>query len=220
MMVRSPRFRQLLLFFLLIVPMCLYIIINEEFTSSFIIRFTYTVLYFSLPSTLFNSFLFSAEAAFFDHLMITPDFRKILTARYILYLLISVILFFILLILHPFTWESLLFLIAVFFYSVGTMTSMSFCSILFIDKKMDLFGSYRKMIARGQSVQSFVITIIMFLLLTVAIIVYYLFSQNTAILFMMISGVLCMVFHQRWFNYLLKRFHVIKYEKIEIFRIQ
>jgi len=219
MLMRSPLFKRSLFIYLIFGGLCVYMIQKEGFMSNFFMQILYISVFLNYLPMQLTTFLFSAEAAFFDHLMISPDFRKILTAKYILCLLFAFFSFCILWLVHPLRWESLIHLVAIFVYSMG-FTVLSFCSILFIDRKIDLFGSYRQMTANGQSVQSFVIAIIQFILIAIVILIYYLFSLHSAIYFMLISGVLCIVFHQPWFNYLYRCFRAIKYEKMEIFRIQ
>jgi hypothetical protein len=221
MIVRSPRLRQQFLSYLLITIAYFYLIsTKQEILYSFPIRLFFISLLFILFPFIFNQFLFSAEAAFFDHLMIVPNFREILPARYILYLFFPVFSCLILLFLLPFNWASFVELIAILLYSVGTITLFSFSSILFVSTKIDLFGSHYKMLTNPPSVQSFAILLIYIFLMALIILIFWIFSIQVATYFMLISGGISILLSQSWFNYLYRCFYSGKYEKMEIFRIQ
>ena len=216
MFMRSPLFKRSLFLWALLGGI---VLTSERVTSSFVALVLYILILVNYIPMLLTQFLFSAEAAFFDHLMISPNFRQILTAKYILCLFFACVSFCFIVLVHPLRWELWIHFVAIFVYSLGIIV-LSFCSILFIDKKMEIFGSYNKLMAYGHSLQSFVISILYLLAMAIVILIYYLFSLNAALSFMLISGVLCVVFHQPWFKYLYRCFQAIKYEKMEIFRIQ
>ncbi|GHT21771.1 hypothetical protein AGMMS4957_11020 [Bacteroidia bacterium] len=215
MFIRSPRLRQQMLSYLLITIAYYYLISKQEINFSQM-GLLYTSIIFILFPLIFNQFLFSAEAAFFDHMMITPNFRTILLARYILYLVFSVISFVILLFLFPFSWE----LIAILLYCAGCITLLSFSSILFISKKIDLFGSQYKMMTQTSSAQSFTVLLVYALLISLVILISFVFSPQIAVWFMFITGVVSILFSNAWLKYLYRCFYPNKYEKMEIFRIQ
>ncbi|MCL1934703.1 MAG: DUF5687 family protein [Candidatus Azobacteroides sp.] len=219
MMIRSPRLRQQLFVYLLSAAAYLYFIQNKMLADSFLIQLVFTSFFFASFPMLFNQFLFSAEASFFDYLMISPNFNKILTAKFILYLPIQVFSFLVLLIVLPFTWEAFIKLTAILFYNIGVITLLSFCCILFANTKMDLFGSFYKLLANTQSLQALIVLFVFTLSISLVILITLLFSSHVAICFMMISGGIFILFNRSWFNYLYKCFYPNKYEKMEIFRI-
>jgi hypothetical protein len=152
--------------------------------------------------------------------MTTPSFKRIFQSRYIIYLSFSFCSFFILLFLVPFNWGIFIELTAIFFYSIGVITLLSFSSILFITTKIDLFGSFYKMQANPPSLQSFIIFLIYALSIGFVILIHWLFSVWVAIGFMFISGGISIILSNFWFNYLYRCFYPNKYEKMEIFRMQ
>ncbi|MDR0232385.1 MAG: DUF5687 family protein [Dysgonamonadaceae bacterium] len=220
MITRSPRMRQSFLRFSLVIIAYFYLIITHKDTDSFILRFFLILITFISFPVAFNQFLFSAEAAFFDHLMTIPNFKNILSAKYTLCTFFSLITFLTLLFILPFSWKSFVELTAIFLYSAGTITLLSFCSILFVTAKIDLFGSQYKMMSNPPSVQSFSIVLINLLAISLVILISWLFSNQTATYYMLVAGALSILFRNSWFNYLYRCFYPNKYEKMELFRIQ
>ena len=220
MIIRSPRLRQQFLICILIAAALIYFyFMRGSSTTSFFVQIYLTSLFFSAFPLFFSGFLFSAESAFFDHLIISPVFKKILSAKYLMCVLFSSISFLLLLIFSPFSWGSFFEYISIFLYCVGFITLLSFCSILFVNTKVDLFGSYFKMSAHGQSLQAFVTFFIYAFSLILTLIIYWLFSAKTAMYYMFIVGGLSILFYNSWFRYLYRCFNVTKYEKMELFRM-
>ena len=222
MISRSPRLRQQFFVCCIFLALGFYVFSTKQemILQTFPIKiFFISVLIGYFPIT-FNQFLFSSEASFFDQLMVTPNFKKIFSARYPLYVFFSSLSFLIWLFIIPLTWPSFVELIAVFLYIAGTVTLLSFCSILFVDTKMDLFGSMFKTYVNTQSVQSFVILVIFAISIGLVFLVSWLFSPQVAIYYMMITGGISILLRHKWFSYLFRCFYPHKYEKMELFRIQ
>jgi hypothetical protein len=220
MLVRSPRLRQQFLSYLIITIVYIYLINKQINIYPFSINLIFTSILFIIFPLIFNQFLFSTEAGFFDHLMIIPNFRSILPAKYVFYLLFSFPSFFILLCVIPFSWESWIELTATLLYSTGTITLFSFCTILFANTKIDLFGSFYKMLSNPPSVQSFAILLIYAFSIALVILISWLFSTRIATYFMFTTGGISILLSNSWFNFLYRCFYPNKYEKMEIFRIQ
>ena len=222
MISRSPRLRQQFFTCAVLLVFFFYVFITKQemMLQIFSIKISFISVLIGVFPVTFNQFLFSAEAAFFDQLMITPNFKKILPARYFLYVLLSSLPFLILLFILPLTWQLFIELIAIFLYIVGTVTLLSFCTILFVDTKVDLFGSFYKMQANTLSVQSFAILLVLSISIGFVLLISWLFSPQIAVYFMMITGGIFILLHPKWFNYLYRCFFANKYEKMEIFRIQ
>ena len=221
MTIRSPRLRQSFIVYLLLSVFYFYLFSTKPgMIQAFPIRISFlTVLFGFFPIT-FNQFLYSAEASFFDHLMITPNFKKILRAKYLLYVFFVALSFCVSLFLFPLTWQSFMELTAVLVYAAGTISLFSFCSILFVDTKIELFGSLYKTFGNTQSAQALAMMLVYLLSTGLVVCVFWLFSPQIAIYFMLITGGIFILFRQKWFNYLHRCFFANKYEKMEIFRIQ
>jgi hypothetical protein len=111
-------------------------------------------------------------------------------------------------------------LTAIFLYCAGTIILLSFCNILFVNTKIDLFGSHYKMLTNPPSLQSIVMMVIYIFLMLPVILIFWLFSSIVATYFMLIIGIASILLSKLWFNYLYRCFYPNKYEKMEIFRIQ
>jgi len=220
MIIRSPRLRQEFLKCILAIAALIYFyFMRDNSAVPFFAQIYLTSLFFIVFPFFFSGLLFSAESSFFDHLIISPVFKKILSAKYSMFVLFSSISFLLLSVFTPFSWESFFEYIAIFLYCVGFITLLSFCSILFVNTKVDLFGSYFKMSAHGQSLQAFATFLIYAFSLILTLIIYWLFSAKTAMYYMFIVGGLSILFYKSWFCYLYRCFNLTKYEKMELFRM-
>ncbi|MDR3219716.1 MAG: DUF5687 family protein [Dysgonamonadaceae bacterium] len=221
MIVRSPRLRQQFISFLLVSAIYFYLFgAHSKIMDVFAFRLFFTSFMILLFPLLFNQYLFSAEASFFDHLMISPDFRKILFAKYSMNVFVSFILFFIFLVCMPFNRQFFVDLTATFLFCSGIVTLLSFSSILFVTTKIDLFGAHYKMLTNPPSVQSLYVFLVYAFSIALVILLAFVFSPLVAVWFMFVSGVISILFSNVWFNYLYRCFYPNKYEKMEIFRIQ
>lgn len=219
MTLRSPRLRYQMLLSVVLSGLYIYLLHHSKIESYGMRLFLISVIFLILSLGL-NQFLFSAEAVFFDHLMILPRFRLILQAKYLFYLFFSVILLGTFFFIVPMNWEAVIELLAIFCYCSGTITLVSFCGILFVNTKIDLFGAQSKMITPPPTTQSLSNLLIYAVFLALAYAVYCLFSREISIYFMLFVGVISILYRNIWFNYLYKCFSANKYEKMEIFRIQ
>jgi hypothetical protein len=220
MTMRSPRIKKQMLLFIVLSGLYIYLFHHLD-VESFIMRlFLISMIFLMLPLGL-NQFLFSAEAAFFDQLMMLPRFRQILQAKYLFYLFFSLILFGILLFTEsPFNWGTALELLAIFCYCSGTITLASFCGILFVNTKIDLFNTQSKMTALPITTQSLASLLIYGIFFAFVCMISILFSGKIAVYFMLFMGVISSLYYKSWFNYLYQCFYPNKYEKMEFFRIQ
>jgi len=218
---RSPRLlHQFLVYFILTIGYFFIMTTNSEIPGSFPTKLFFLSVIFILFPLTFSQFLFSAEASFFDYLITTPNFKKILPARYILYLTVSFISFFASLFILTFDLNGFIELVAIFLYCIGPITLSSFCGILFANRRYDLFASYSKMLASPPLLQSIVVGVIYVVLVLFVLVVFWLFSAQVATYFMLIVGGVSILLSNHWFNYLYRCFYPNKYEKLEIFRMQ
>jgi hypothetical protein len=220
MIMRSPRLRQQLFTCLMVSGLYIYLIVKSDNNYSFSINLIFISLILSFFSLMFNQFLFSAEASFFDKLMILPRFRKILLSKYLLNVFFSLILFSVLCLLIPLDSERFIQILSVLFYSSGTITILSFGCIMFVNTKLDLFGSHTKMMANTASVQALVGVLIYGIAIALVELVVWIFSPQIAVYFMLTTGIASIALSDSWFNLLYKCFSINKYEPMEIFRTQ
>ncbi|MCL2860746.1 MAG: DUF5687 family protein [Oscillospiraceae bacterium] len=219
MIIRSPFLRRQFITCLILCSGSFFLLTKQDLMQVFSAKILILCMYYGFFPFIFNQFLFSAEASFFDQLMITPNFKEILPAKFLSYVFFSSLLFFVSLFIIPFSSHSFIESLAIFSYTVGFITLFSFCSILFVDTKIDLFGSRSKAFVSTQSTQALVILLVGVISIGLVGIISWLFSSQLTIYFMMILGGISFFLHKKWLSYLFRCFLANKYKKMEIFRI-
>lgn len=217
---RSPVLRKQLLTYLVLSSLYLYLfyqkpILFEHHTISTVL----VTLLLSLFPLLFNQFIFSAEAAFFDKLALTTNLSQYLASKYLLYVGFSLLSFLGLLIciqasVHIFT---PLNLISMLLYSSGTITLLSFSSILIANTRVELFNSHRTW-SSPPTGQTLIVILSYGLAITIVIGMQILVSEIAATYYMLICGLISLVCFRYWLNLLLKKFHTDRHKRMEIFR--
>lgn len=216
---RSPRLRYQLVIYLLITAIYICILNNKEgLLDSFSTKLVFTCLIFVLYPLVFNQYIFSAEASFFDKLMLTPNFGTYLKSKYIQSLLFSLISF----VIYIFSIHVQLFtifqIICILLYSTGTVTLLSFTSTLFANSNYDLFGAYYKTWTNPPSGQILAVILAYVVPIAVVIALNHLFSERTANYFMLTCGIISISFSNQWLSFLFKCFRSKRYSKMEVFR--
>ena len=222
MIFRSPLLRRNFITYLVLFLSCSYMFASKEMIMIQFLptKIIFISIFMGLFPAIFNQFLFSAEASFFDQLMISPNFKKILPAKYFLNTFFSFLSYFLLLFFFPFSLQLFIEFTAVFLYVIGVVNSLLLCTILFVEAKIDLFGAFYKNLISTQSVQSLAILLIFSFSIFLIYFISLIFSTQITVVFMMISGGISILFHQKWLNYLYRCFYTNRHTKMEIFRIQ
>lgn len=220
MFMRSPLFRKQLISYAILTTIYLYI--YYQLGNRTEISFVFNVISIFLISTsfplIFNQYLFSAEASFFDHFMIIPQFKNILLARYILCLCMSLIPVSLLFLLVPLTFTSTITLISAIVYALGTITLLSFSSLLVADTKIEL--SISNLIDTSPPLGQSLVILATYSISATLIFILSLVSTIATIYSMFIIGILSIISSNRWFNFLYKKFYSNRYEKMEKYREQ
>lgn len=222
MIIRSPIFQKQAVSFIIltIIYLSLFSKFSIQIESIFLFKIVYVVLACTMFPLIFNQYLFSAEASFFDHFMIIPNFKKILMARYLLYISISLIPTIILYFLFkPSDIASVLELTSILLYSLGTITLLCFSSILVAETKVNLVNPQYN-ISNPPSGQSLIILVIYALSISLIGIIYLLTSIITTVYIMLTLGIVSIILSNYWFSFLYTKFYSTKYEKIKNFREQ
>lgn len=223
MKIRSPFMLRQLLISLLLSMLYMYLFYFKLGSVPFIYNILLMSMTFLLLPLVFNQYLFSSESSFFDKLMILPSYKRILQAKYILYLFFTfgvLLVNIILLITQNPSWQSFLKIIAVFCYSSGTILLATFSGIMFVNSKIELFGSKSKMTAVPPTIQAFGSILIFGFCFFMVWVISVLFSHSAAIYFMLAIGCLSFIGSKSWFNVLSLSFRYNKYGAMEIFRKQ
>lgn len=219
MIVRSLPLRKMLISYIVLTVFYLYLYykLSSQIENSFVLNIIFIFVISTLFPLAFNQYLFSAEATFFDHFMIIPRFKNILTAKYIMCMCMSLIPISVLLILTPFTLNSIIILIAAWVYSLGTITLSSFSSLLAADIKLELSTSN---IVNSPPLGQSLVVLVSYSVSIALVIILSLISVNCAIFFMLIMGGVSIMASNKWLNFLYMKFYSMRYEKMEKFREQ
>lgn len=219
MMWRSPVMRKQFFSYLVLSAAYLYIFHQRPALFDHYITATiFTSLLLTLYPLLFNQFIFSAESAFFDRLVLTCNFNRYLASKYLLYLGFSLLSFIAFLICTQAAAYSLFELAAILLYSAGTITLLSFTSILVTNSRVELFDASRKMWSNPPTGQTLVVILCYSLAIAAIVALQLLLSRQAAMYYMFFCGIISIACLNYWLKILLKAFGRKKYKAMEVFR--
>jgi len=225
MILRSRRLKQQTL---VIVFICLLFVVQlygpnniyqRANNSSMFSLYLYSILTIGTLGMIMGQYIFTSESSFFDGLMARrSSLFDLLKSKYILYFSYS--LFVTLLLLIPAIQGkiSLLFIVSVFFYTVGPIYFMIFQNAVYNKAYLDLFDR-GMMNWKGKSGNTIAITMItMFIPVILILIINSIWGQNTVCMFMLITGLAFTLTVKIWLKGIYKRFLKRKYKNMEGFR--
>lgn len=218
---RSPRLRYQFIVYIIITA--IYIIIlnsKSEFLETFITRVSMTSLIVVLYPLVFNQYIYSAEASFFDRLILTPRFELYLKSRYIQTVLFSMVSFLTFITISDNQHFNQLELISILLFNIGTITLLSFVSTLVANSKYDLFGSFAHSWTNPPSGQIIVVTLAYLGPIALVVLVHHFFQQTAATYFMLGCGIIGLILSNRWLSFIISCFRSKRYDKMELFRAQ
>lgn len=221
MILRSKRLKHsmyTIVLFLVFYLIMLYSPENEsrEQLFSFVFFNIFLVGYLGL---IMSQYMFTAESSFFDGLM-TRDHSllNMLKGKYILYSSYSLIITILLMIPVYQGKLDFLFLVSVFFYTIGFLYFLMFQNAVYNKSHFDLFDE-GMMSWKGTSGNMLVVTLLgMFLPIALVMIIYGLFSETIACYFMLTVGLLFTLTVNYWLKWTYGRFLKRKYKNMEGFR--
>lgn len=210
--IRSPFLRLHFIKFLVMLLVYFFIIVSGKYPPflSFILK----ILLFNLYVLFFNQYLISTVSSFFDHLGIVPDFKYYLKAKYIEYVLFSLITFILFSILL--NKAPNMELLGIIFYCIGPVTLLSFIVILLPQTSLNLYR-YQSW-SNTPAFQVLAIIAVFFISVSLVIAIHFFFSEIILYWFMILSGALWILFSGKWLNFLLRHLWIRKYAHMEIFR--
>jgi hypothetical protein len=170
------------------------------------------------PNSMMLSLFFGIEANYINKTMTMPiRFESILSRKYFVSCMISFVMFFLL--LPTLFWGmALQELVVAFLFAIGPLNCLLLWNSTFNDKKYDLMENalfnWQGNTAKHYIINLFIPFLIGFILLGLA----YSFSENTALWFMAISGLIFVALNKIWISWLAKYFDrniLNKMEKIQ-----
>jgi hypothetical protein len=215
---RSPRLKHQFFVCIILIAVYSFIIVSKDvFFDIYQIRIILISLCFCLFPLFFNQYIFASEGSFFKLLVLNPSFPDyFLKSKYIQYVCFSLMPFSILIIITYFKSINYFEIISVLLYSLGVIALLSFCSILFVNSRYNLFGSYTYSLSKGLSLQALTVILIYSILTGLVILISVIFNEHIATIFMLVTGCLGIICFDRWLKFIFNVFWKNKYREIEI----
>jgi hypothetical protein len=224
MIFRSPRLKQqtlvagILCIVFFVVQLYIPNSIFQQSNGTFIM-YLYGNMTIGLIGLIMGQYIFTAESSFFDGLIARQlSIYELLKSKYLLYSAYSLFVTLLLLIPALQGKMSLLLLVALFFYSTGTIYFLIFQNAVYNKTYFDLFDK-GMMNWKGQSGNMLVITMFtMFIPVILTLIMHGIFGETGACLFMLITGMAFTFTSSWWLKSIYKRFLKRKYKNMDGFR--
>ncbi len=222
MLIRTRRLRsQVIVGLIFIVYYFFFVVYRSENSASespfiqlFFMIFTIGTLGFSL-----SQFLFSAQSAFFDGLMTrNHSLLNMIKAKYILYSAYGLFAFCLMMIPVYQGKVSLLFVVSVFFYTIGFLFFLMFLAAIYNKSPLDLFdrGTFNWKGTSGNTM--FINMLAMFIPVSIVLTINAIFSQTVGCYFMLIIGLVFTFTCNYWLKWICSCFLKRKYKNMEGFR--
>lgn len=167
-----------------------------------------------------GQYIFTTESSFMDGLMArNHSLLPLLRAKYYLYTGIGFVVSLILLIaVFVLQKLSLLMLVSTFFYTVGVVFFVVFQCAVYNKEYFDLMAGNAFSWKGTTSNTLFLTMIAMFVPLAIVLIVKAVFSEQTALYTMLVSGLLFTLLSEKWLAWTYRRFLKRRYKNMEGFR--
>lgn len=189
------------------------------FHGSYFLILFFTMFVIGWVGMVMGQYMFTSESSFFDGLMTRNlSLLDMMRGKYILYISYSVLILLLMMVLVFRGTLDLLFLISVFFYSIGFLFFLMFQNGVYnksyFDHSESGFFNWK-----GTSGNMLVVTMIgMFFPIILAMIVKGIFGETVACYFMLITGIIFTLSANHWMKWTYNRFLIRKYKNMEGFR--
>jgi len=220
MILRSKRLKSLP-YFIIIMPVVYAVFLHISFVDNIFLDMLFiTIWTVGFIGISMCQFIFTYESSFFDGLMSKSlSLLDLLRSKYVFYILYSTLVLLLLLAILAFTdFVEFLYLISVFFYSIGVIYCFLFQNAVYNKKfydhsdsslvNFDNFAGNSYLV----SVLSTIIPII------TAMIIGAIFDETVACYFMLITGFIFTITANYWLKWTYNRFLKRKYRNMEGFR--
>jgi hypothetical protein len=215
MWIRSPRLRRQLISSVAVSAVFIYFVSKISLRDDSLLLYFTVSLLFVFTGALLNKYLFSAEGKFFDKMLCLPAFHIIFEAKYRLLVATQTLMLVAFLFVMA---QNRMIILSIFLYNIGVISLLSFCSIMFVTNKIDLFGSQMKM-TNAVSIQDLAVGLAFGIASVPVSLLSWFTSITVSMIFMAASGILVIILRRYWFNFLYRMFRTVRYEKMELLRI-
>ncbi|MDR2564249.1 MAG: DUF5687 family protein [Prevotellaceae bacterium] len=221
MILRSKRLKNIIIAYPLPVAYFMYMVYSPDFLKGGrdFIFLMYGILSIGMFGITMGQFIFTAESSFFDGMASRRgSIFEMLRSKYIFYSICSTIIT-ILFLIPVFQGKmSLLFLFALFFYTIGPIYFMMFQNAVYNKTYIDLFDK-GMMNWKGQSGSMFVIAVLaQFIPVVSMLIMRVIWGETFSLWVMLFVGASFVITSQSWLKWTYGRFLKRKYRNMEGFR--
>ena len=219
MIMRSKRLKRQLYMIVFFIFYYFVIINNPVFKDRFFYMLFFTMFVLGAIGIMMSQFLFTSESSFFDGLMTRNlSMLDILKGKYVFYASYSAVVLLIMMI-SVFTGQlDFLFLISVFFYSIGFLFFLMFQNAVYNKSYLDLSetGMFNW---KGTSGNMMIMSMTGLLFpIIIVVIINNIFGAMASNYFMLVTGFTFTVTTKYWLTWTYNRFLKRKYKNMEGFR--
>jgi hypothetical protein len=221
MILRAKRLKSQLFVMIFLLPYFIWQIYSPYgiFQVNFFSMIFFSIFIVSAMGLIMGQFLFMTESSYFDGLMSRKlSILNLLKGKYFLYASYSLIVT-VLLLIPVFSGKlDLLFVVSLFFFSIGPIFFLIFQNAVYNKTYVDLFES-GMMNWKGTSSNTLVISMTTMLAPAIILmIIHALFGKEATVWVMLLIGISFTLTSQRWLNWTYNRFLKRKYKNMEGFR--
>jgi hypothetical protein len=221
MILRAKRLKSQLFVMIFLLPYFVWQLYSPYgvFQTNFFSMIFFGIFTVSAMGLIMGQFLFIAESSYFDGLMSRKlSILNLLKGKYFLYSSYSLIVAALLLIPVFAGKLDLLFVVSLFFFSIGPIFFLIFQNAVYNKTYLDLFES-GMMNWKGTSSNMLVISMVTMLApAIILVIIHTLFGKEATCWVMLLTGITFTFTSQRWLNWTYNRFVKRKYKNMEGFR--
>ena len=219
LILRSKRLKQQLYMLIFFIFYFFLMINSPVFKETYFLKLLFSMFIIGGIGMIMLQYLFTSESSFFDGLMTRNlSMLDMLKGKYLFYVSYSVLVLFIMTILIFTGQLDFLFLISVFFYSIGVLFFLLFQNAVYNKSFFDLSES-GLFNWKGTSGNMMMVSMLgLFIPLVIVVIIKTIFNEVVASYFMLVTGLVFTVTTKYWLTWTYNRFLKRKYKNMEGFR--
>jgi len=219
MILRSKRLKQQMYAGVFMIVFYFFQINLPHFSAVYFNVLLFTMMVLGWVGMIMGQYLFTSESSYFDGLMTRKlSMLEMLKGKYLFYVSYSVFMLLVMTILVYIGKLDFLFLISVFFYTIGVLFFLMFQNAVYNKSFFDHSES-GMFNWKGTSGNMMMVTMLgMFGPIVLVVIIKAIFNEAVACYFMLITGFAFTVTTKYWLTWIYNRFLKRKYKNMEGFR--
>ena len=221
MILRSKHLRPQLLFGLYFLVFYIYMVISSDFKESYFYQLFFTMYGIAAIGMFMAQLIFTTESSYFDGLMARKSsLLDMLKGKYYLYVSFSGLMLIVLSVFVFLGKVDFLFLISVFFFSIGVVFFVIFQNAVYNKKYLNHVESGWFNWKDNTGNMALLMALYTMALFAIVMIVNAIFNETVANYFMLITGSTFTFTANYWLKWTYNRFLKRKYKNMEGFRIE